>query len=45
MAVVSGFSIAGYRYDSASLGHTHDYLLPSVFHLLDELVATTSRIR
>ncbi len=33
----SGVSIAGYRYDSASLGQSHDYLLPCVFRQLDGL--------
>lgn len=36
----TGVSIAGYRYDSASLGCAHDYLLPSVFRLLDAVGAS-----
>jgi hypothetical protein len=36
---ITEVSISGYRYDSASLGHAHDYLLPSVYRLLDGLVA------
>lgn len=30
-------AITGYRYDGAALGHSHDYLLPSVFRTLDAL--------
>lgn len=30
-------NISGYRYASASLGHAHDYLLPTVFRLLELL--------
>ena len=29
--------LSGYRYDQASLNHSHGYLLPTVFRLLDEL--------
>lgn len=29
--------ISGYRYSNAGLSHSHDYLLPSVLRLLDEL--------
>lgn len=30
-------AITGYRYQSADLGHAHDYLLPTVFKMLDAL--------
>ena len=33
----------GYRYDNADLGHAHDYLLPSVLRVLDELEMSPSR--
>lgn len=29
--------LSGYRYDQAGLNHSHGYLLPTVFRLLDEL--------
>ena len=29
--------IRGYRYDGAALGHSHDYLLPSILRTLDAL--------
>ena len=29
--------ISGYRYDQAGLNHSHDYLLPTLFRLLDEV--------
>jgi 2-polyprenyl-6-hydroxyphenyl methylase/3-demethylubiquinone-9 3-methyltransferase len=28
---------SGYRYSNAALGHAHDYLLPTLFRLLDEV--------
>lgn len=30
-------NISGYRYEHAGLNHSHNYLLPTVFRLLDEL--------
>ena len=30
-------NLSGYRYDQAGLNHSHGYLLPTVFRLLDEL--------
>jgi 2-polyprenyl-3-methyl-5-hydroxy-6-metoxy-1,4-benzoquinol methylase len=34
---MSGSDNTGYHYSSAALGHSHDYLLPTVFRLLEEL--------
>lgn len=37
--------ISGYRYDQAGLNHSHDYLLPTVFRLLDRLNLPTGERR
>ena len=37
--------ISGYRYTHADLGHSHNYLLPTVFSLLDELDAPAEEKR
>jgi 2-polyprenyl-3-methyl-5-hydroxy-6-metoxy-1,4-benzoquinol methylase len=34
---MSDTAITGYRYTHASLNHSHEYLLPAVFRVLDEL--------
>ncbi|QXP84017.1 bifunctional 2-polyprenyl-6-hydroxyphenol methylase/3-demethylubiquinol 3-O-methyltransferase UbiG [Methylococcus sp. Mc7] len=37
--------ISGYRYADAGLNHSHDYLLPTVLHLLDGLALPSDQRR
>lgn len=37
--------LSGYRYANPELNHSHDYLLPAVFRLLDGLDLPTSQRR
>ncbi|UQN13136.1 methyltransferase domain-containing protein [Methylococcus capsulatus] len=43
--VMDGMEISGYRYADAGLNHSHDYLLPAVFRLLDGLNLPADRRR
>lgn len=38
-------AISGYRYDGAGLGHSHDYLLPTLFRVLDGVKRETGAQR
>ncbi|CAI8722885.1 Methyltransferase domain protein [Methylococcus capsulatus] len=43
--MMDGMEISGYRYADAGLNHSHDYLLPAVFRLLDGLNLPADRRR